>query len=79
MGCYDKLNKGCKLIKLRTAIKNLKDGKTIRVAEFGRRIFKMRNNNTEVWFLYPGCYWHKLGTLEDFRKSVYERHFVVQE
>jgi hypothetical protein len=76
MGYYDKLNKGCKLIKLRTAIKKLKEGKTIRVAEWGRTLFRMRNNNTEVWMLYPGCYWNKLGTLKDFRTSEYDRNFI---
>ena len=73
MGFYDKLNKGCKTFQLRTAIKKLKEGKTIRVASWGRTVFRTRRKNTEIWMQFPGGRWTKLGTLKDFSKSEYKR------
>ena len=55
---------------MRTAIKKLKEGKTIKIANKGNRdvIYRTRKNNTEVWFYSKTLdkNWLKLGTLKEF-------------
>ncbi len=76
MGYYDKLNEGCKSVRIRTAIKKLKEGKTIRIADYGRTLFKARNKNTEIWMLYPDCNWQKYGSLKSFCTDEHDRRFI---
>jgi len=69
-----KIDKGEKIMGknffIRTAVKKLKEGKTIKVADncLSTR-YKTRNNNTEVWMHYPGLEWSKYGTLKEFACS----------
>ena len=75
MGYHDKLNKDCKSVKIRTAVKKLKEGKTIRLS-WGQTIYKLRMNGTEVWMYYPGLTWTKYGSLKEFRLGEYNQRFI---
>ncbi len=64
-----------KSVKVRTAIKKLKEGKTIRLF-IGQTIYKLRMKGTEVWMYYPGLVWTKYGSIKEFRSGEDGQRFI---
>lgn len=58
---------------IRTAIKKLRQGKIIKVADnHCLLVYKTRKNNTEVWRQVIGYNWTKYGTLKTFASNTYK-------